>query len=146
MARKMITGWFLPLALSGALLLNYLFNAEWFQRQLGTVFPVVSSLEITSVEPTDVDGVEGVKITGDATKLHNCTYEGIDWYLGSPYGVPITAKFLDSPKQNQKGRIHWTNLLVGITPERLSETYGEVIHSCYGVVIRTPFYVTEYYR
>ena len=143
MAVRAIRGWWLPIVLAIAMVLYQANRIEWVQRAMGDAFPVVTGLVITSAEPTIVDGANGVMLAGDANKLRNCTYQGLVWYLGGAYGVPITARFLDRPAVNGIGHLSWQAIVVGITPDRLFETYGEVIHSCLGVIVRTPFYVGQ---
>lgn len=140
MASRLLTGWFLPVALTTFIAAHSILNAEWFQRQLGVYFPVVTEITVTSVEDVMVDEQQGVKLAGDALKLMNCKYLGIEWKLVGPQGVTVTARFSDPPKVNPTGELHWDGLLVGISRERLVSTYGEVVHSCFGVHIRSRLY------
>jgi len=131
----------LPIILAIAMVGIQVNRLEWAQRIAGGAFPVVTSLIVTSTIPTVIDGADGVMLSGNAEKLRNCTFQGLTWYIGGPYGVPIVARFLDRPAVYGVGHLEWSALVVGITQDRLFETYGEVIHSCWGVMVRTPFYV-----
>jgi len=141
MAVKVIKGWWLPLVLSAGMAASWANQTEWCQRLMGRMFPVVTLLTVTHAEPVLIDGEEGVKLSGWATKNYNAAYKGVYFNLVSPYGVPLTARFSDKPKNNAAGILHWDMLVVGIPPDRIYEAYGEVKHSFYGLMIRSPFYI-----
>ena len=141
MAVRLIKGWWLPLLLSSGMALSWANQTEWCQRLIGKAFPVVTLLTVTHAEPMLVDGQEGVQLSGWAEKNFNAVYQGVYFNLASPFGVPLTARFLDKPKNNAAGILEWDMLVVGIPPDRISEAYGEVKHSFYGLMIRSPFYI-----
>lgn len=136
----MLRSWWFPSVLSLGMAIYWTGQLTWAQRFVGDVFPVVTPLRIESVTPAEVDGLPGVRIAGSAEKLRGCTYQGIEWRLSGPFGVPLAARFEDPPRVNPVGRLAWAGLLVGITQERLFETYGEAIHTCWGVTVRTMFF------
>lgn len=103
------------------------FVGPWAETRF---FPVVSPLRITSISETP----EGNSlISGEATKLRDCSYEGIEWRLGRRDGlsVPVKAVFLDPPRARRPGVIEWKALVVGLTPEQLlTNSYANAYHSC----------------
>ena len=143
MVQRIIRGWIFPTVLSLIVTLGWIGQTVWAQRIVGNWFPVVTKMTVETVTPFSVDGVEGARLSGWATKLRDCTYQGIEFRLGSPYGVPIPARFLDRAADNKKGLLRWDGLLVGIEPNRINETYGEVIHECWGIRVRTAFFFAE---
>lgn len=112
-----------------------------FQRLLGDQYPVVGYFEIDGMTAEMVDGQSSVKLSGDAEKFRNCTWQSVHWFLSDRNGVPVPSRFLDPPKKNGTGWLHWDGLLVGISPDRITETYGEVTHRCGWFLVRSPFYV-----
>ena len=138
---KAMHGWPLPLALA-VLLGGWTFaTSERASRTLGGIWPVVSMLEIEDVEAVDVDGLAATRITGTAHKLRDCVFRGVSFYLHGPDDVPVDAKFIDKPAVNGVGKLEWDGLLVGIEPNRLWETYGEVEHNCSGIAVISPFFI-----
>ena len=140
---RLIYGWLLPLFLSVLMAAYWIGQTIPAQRFAGHMRPVVTLMHVESVKATVMDGLPSVVLSGTAEKLRDCTYRAIEWSLGGPYGVPVNAKFMDSPQVNGVGSLRWEALIVGITADRLFETYGEVIHSCWGVTVRTPFYIGQ---
>jgi len=140
---RLIYGWLLPLFLSVLMAGYWVVQTVPAQRFAGHIWPVVTPLRVDSVTPTIMDGLPSVVLSGTANKLQDCTYRAIEWSLGGPWGVPVHAKFMDRPQVNGVGGLRWEALIVGITADRLFETYGEVIHSCWGVTVRTPFYIGQ---
>lgn len=138
---KVVGGWLLPLVLAVALAGWTVATSDRASRTLGTVWPVVSLLEIIETVPEEVDGLASSLISGTARKLRNCGYRGISFYLGGPDGVPVDARFRDQPQVREVGVLHWSGLVVGIPPDRLWETYGEVQHNCNGVTVISPFFI-----
>ena len=116
-------------------------RSPFAQRWIGDRFPVVGFLSIENMRVELVDGQVGARISGSANKLRDCTFQSMHWFLGGPWGVPITARFTDPPRKNQPGVLHWSGLLVGISPDRIEETYGEVTHRCGLFLVRSAFYV-----
>lgn len=95
-----------------------------------TAFPVVGELEILSVERHE----DGVLISGRAVKHRDCSFVGIDWYLGERGGsyVRVPAEFLDPPQIRTPGTLEWSSLYVGLLPRQLSTSFADVIHECRG--------------
>lgn len=143
MANNVLKGWIFPTVVASIVAVYWLDQLPAIQRAIGSLFPVVSPLEITSIEPVEFNNTNGSKLSGHATKRLDCTYEGLEWRLVSPYGVPIAVQFLEPPHVNAPGEIFWSGLLVGIEPSRINETYAEVIHTCHGVTIRTHFFAGQ---
>lgn len=108
----------------------------------GRFNPVVSPLQVTSVEPAIVAGAPGSRISGTATiRRDTCDYLEIEWYLhGQSRSVKTTAFFADPADVRAAGTARWEALLVGVPPERLQDTTGDVRHQCGIFPISTPFY------
>lgn len=138
---RAVRGWALPLALTTSLCCWSFATSDRASRALGAVWPVVSVLEISNVTAEDVDGLPSSLISGKARKLRDCKYRGVTFYLGGPDGVPIEAKFLDKPQEREVGELFWSGLLVGVTPDRLWEVYGEVTHWCSSIEVISPFFI-----
>ena len=85
-------------------------------------------------------------IDAHATQLRACTYIRIDWFFGHRFGnrVPIHGEFLDIPSSEtigQPGPKVWKNLIVGIDPTRINETFANLVHRCHiGWDTVTPFW------
>lgn len=116
-------------------------NTPWVARQIGKVFPVVTPITVTSTAATSVGGADETVISGWAIKHYGrCKFQGVFFYAGKLGGVPVAAVFNDPPKVRSGGRQEWDGLMVAVPENGLWLLEGEVLHSCFGVNVRSPFF------
>lgn len=108
----------------------------------GSIYPVVSPVQVTSVEPVTINGIQGSRISGYATiERGQCDYMNIEWTLdGRQRSVAVTAFFADAANVRGPGRQEWQALMVGVPPYKLSQTSGDVRHRCGMFPVSTPFF------
>ena len=108
----------------------------------GRFNPVVSPLQVTSVEPAIVAGAPGSKISGFATiRRDSCDYLDVEWTLHSDNrSVRSTAFFADKAQVREPGTHQWEALLVGVEPDKLQYSTGDVRHECGVFPVVSPFY------
>lgn len=96
----------------------------------GTLNPVVTPLVIEATEPYDEQWTE---FTGHATKLRQCSFRRVDWYLGSREepNVPVPV-VMSEPAIRMVGRVPVEDWRAKIAPvERFkSNTFADVLHQC----------------
>jgi len=108
----------------------------------GEIAPVTSPLQVTSVETAIVNGVRGSRIRGEADiKRASCDYLNVEFDLhGDHKSVAVSAFFQDDAQVRGAGRHQWEALMVGIPPEQLRNSTGDVKHQCGLFPVMTPFY------
>ena len=109
-------------------------------RVHGMIAPVVTPIEIHKIAST-ADG--GSVIEAEAEKLRDCSYRGVEWFLGPPgANVPVVAAFTDPPQVRRPGFLYWEGLSVGIPPAQVTGlSRGYVLHECgYPWLVRSLFY------
>jgi len=130
-------------AFAWALVVLWIFSQSQTGAELyGRINPVVSPLQITSVEPAVVAGAPGSRIAGTAViRRDSCDYLDIEWTLhGDQRSARATAFFADPAQIREQGRANWEALLVGIEPDKLQYSTGNVRHECGVFPVVSPFY------
>lgn len=111
-------------------------------RLYGGVDPVVSVLQVERVDAVTVRGMPGSQIHGTAELLRpECDYISLEWTLeGANRSVRAPAFFADPAQVRQGGQTRWDALLVGVPPNKLASTKGDVRHECGVFPVTSPFY------
>ena len=111
----------------------------------GRINPVVTPLTITSIEPSQINSTPATRIQGFATiERESCDYLAVEWWLdGDRRSITVPAFFADPPQVRSAGRTRWDALMVGVTPEMLADTRGNVRHECGQFPVITPFYTPD---
>lgn len=92
-----------------------------------------------------VDGSDGISIQfwGQSARLRpECSFERIDWRLGSRIGqsVPIERLDLGPPELRANGVFSFGPWTVGIAPVSIfQQTYADVFHQCRVMGIELPW-------
>lgn len=119
------------------------------QRLGGTIFPVTSTLTITSVTPYENRPGGWSVVSGRFAKLRDCEFQGIQWFYVQPDAsvgeVAVITYFEDKPQVRDRGEHSFNRLIIRIATEHEIRNFsrGEVIHDCYdGWLWKTitPFY------
>lgn len=139
-AGNVISSW--PMFIIAAIGLFGMSQTDMVARWQGYFFPVTGPITITSIEPATVRGAPGSRIRGFAVKYReDCDYLSVSWRLvGGERSVSVPAFFVDTPKVREKGMQEWEGLMVGITPDRISQTQGDAHHQCGLFPVSTPFF------
>ena len=141
--KRALVGW--PIFILSALWLVWFSQTDIAAELHGRIHPVVTPLTVTSVEPATIQGAPAVRIEGFATiERESCDYISVGWYLnGSTRRVSVPAFFSDPAQVRESGRSEWSALMVGVTPEQLGDTRGNVRHECGRFPVLTPFFVPD---
>jgi hypothetical protein len=118
-----------------------------FSMYEGYFFPVVTPLEITSIEQSFdvVDGFDWFTVRGTFTKIRNCVPVTVRWY----YGLPGSSARIDAipvptlvgpdpalgtrPNNFELGEQQTSYLRVRLEPELIREnSHAYVYHRCHG--------------
>lgn len=132
----------LPAFIIGLLVLFGCMQTSWVARLHGDWLPVMTQVQVTSVEPYDMPtGQPGSKLSGYVTVNRLCDRGSISWQVNGPTGsAAITVADGDAPETPHLGRKEWSAILVGIAPDRLAETTGYIHHRCGGFPVTTDFF------
>jgi hypothetical protein len=129
-----------PVFIIGFLFLSWFALSSQPAKISGSLFPVVTTLEIKSVQAYEYNGMPATKIAGTIKKLRDCDFKAMNWYIGGANNGTVASTFLDAPQGRGKGVQYFTGILVGIHPSLLEHTFAEVRHSCLGMMTTTDFY------
>jgi hypothetical protein len=104
--------------------------------------PVVTEMQIESIEETLYRGRPASIIQGSAIKNRDCSFSGVEWVLRGEDGsdANVDAFFNDKPTVRHKGAQHWEALIVGVAPYRIPDTRGIVRHECGHFPVTTTLY------
>jgi hypothetical protein len=104
---------------------------------IGRHFPVVTPLNITSVEKIVNFGLDSSLIKGTSTKLRDCDQRTMSWFIGEGGNEgSVVSLFKEKPQSREKGLIEFTGIVVGLPPEKLDFARSEVGHDCFGGYVR----------
>lgn len=107
------------------------------------VKPVITPLQITSVEKI---GPNTTRIKGNATRLRNCDFIQLNWYLGRRGGqvAKVRVAFEDKPQIRDEGHTEWEGIIVGLLPDQIiNNSHANVVYRCWGPLgpkTNQPFY------
>ena len=130
----------LPVFISGFLFLAWFTLSSQPAKISGSLFPVVTMLQIESIEEYEYNGMPSTKLAGMITKLRDCDFKAMNWYIGGANNGTVASTFLDAPQGRGKGVQYFTGILVGIHPSLIEYTFSEVQHSCLGMATTSRFY------
>lgn len=127
-----------PVTVGSAAWLGLFAQTDMAAHLHGHIWPVVTPLTVDSVEPVTVRGRPGSRISGTVViERAQCDYIDVSFRLvGSGRSVNVAAFFMENAQQ-------WEALMVGIPPNRLSDTRGEVRHECGVFPVLSPFYLPD---
>lgn len=133
--------------LLGLLLLLAMQSAKYVESRF---FPVMRGTEITGLEAVGTIDRPLTRVSLSSTKIRDCDWIGIEWYLGEVDGraARVPARFEDKPQIRDKGFHKWDSLMIGL-PEGfiIDGSYGMVTHRCHGGwTTTTVFYPSEAYQ
>ena len=134
--------------LSGALLgLTSVFVYELGGEVEGRIWPVMGQLELSEPEAYPPPSYR-TRWKGRATKLRNCNFVRLEWYLGPRHGrhVEVEVEFTDPPEIRMAGELHWDGIVISLVPEAtLRNSHADVLHRCPGRpwLTRTPFFTSR---
>lgn len=133
--RKVVENGFV--AWSGIIFILALLLSGKTAHVIGTLFPVVTPLEITSITKTNLPGFPSSIITGTSTKLRDCDQRDMFWFIseGENEGS-VFSTFLDRPESRSTGPMTFKGIVVGLPPERIKFARAEVVHDCFGGNVR----------
>lgn len=121
-------GWVLPIVLSVCLVSIRLFGDQIGEVE-GGLMPVVSQIEDVTI--TSADG--GIVISGNATKMRDCDWRKTVFSLGDRSGGNIIlteTPHKDKPTVNGPGVLHWDNISVPISRDRMGGVFADAYHQC----------------
>lgn len=137
--RALLRSWFFFL-LMWVWIFTYI-QTDSAARAIGSIFPVVSTISIDTMRPTEVNGAPATVIAGTALKFRNCSFDSMRWYIESSEGVaPVTSFFRDPPEIRVSGVQTWSALIVGVSPDRIDELKAETTHWCGNLRVISKFY------
>lgn len=141
--KRLAFGW--PACVLSIMWLSLFVQTDMAARLQGWVWPVVSPITVTKVEPVTVNRTPGSRITGYADiERGQCDYIDVSFELqGSDKSVNVTAFFASPAKIRGEGTQKWQALMVGVPPSKLDETHGEVRHECGIFPVVSPFFVPD---
>lgn len=121
----------------GVLVIATLLSTGKMAEILGEYFPVMTPLEITSIEPTTTRDLPSSLISGTSEKLRDCNQQSMRWYIveGHQEGS-VFSLFLDRPQVHGKGPMVFKGIIVGLPPEDIKYSRAEVTHNCFGGNVR----------
>lgn len=99
--------------------------------------PVITRLTITDVRAVAVAGQdrEDTVIAGHATRLRDCDFQELRWWLGHRNGqrTRVGVTFLDKPEVREAGETSWTGIVVlDIDPEQVvRNSHATAVYRCY---------------
>jgi hypothetical protein len=102
----------------------------------GRFFPVVANTHIIHSIPV---GETSSRIWGEADRIRNCSFERIEWRLGTPRRSSLAAvKFEETAKVRDTGKFEFGPWRIALTPEQIHKrSYAVVFHRCH------PLWLTE---
>lgn len=141
--REYLFGWWM--AFCAVIFLLLFSQLEVAARIQGTIWPVVTPLVVSSVEPVQIDGTTGTRLRGVATiQRKGCDFRGVDWDLtDGKKSARVVAYFSDAAEIRTDGVQEWEALMIGVPPSRIGETVGHVRHKCGASPVETPFFNAE---
>jgi len=102
----------------------------------GQFFPVVSGTHITRAQVTDQFST---RIWGRAMKERKCSFDRIEWYIGTPDAYAFVDLHIEeASKARVGGGFGFGPWSIKLTPEEIrTRSFATVFHRCH------PFWVTE---
>jgi hypothetical protein len=100
----------------------------------GQIWPVSTPLTVTHVEADP----RGVRIHGNAPKMRDCDYRGVEWRFGTvASNVPIAGGFDDPPAVNEVASgavdiLNWDGIWAAVSPSQVGGTIAYAWHQCPG--------------
>ena len=132
-----------PVFIIGFLFLSWFALSSQPARFAGILFPVITPLNIESITEGQHNGLPATIIQGTITKLRNCDFKSMDWFIGGENNGTVLSAFLDPPQGRSKGVQHFSGILVGIQPDLFPTTFSKVSHSCSGITTISEFYTGD---
>lgn len=109
----------------------------------GWLFPVVSEVVLSDPRPAPPPAYRHAW-HGEAEKLRECSFVGMEWFLGSRNGLraSVVSGFTDPPEVRGQGGLVFSGILVSLDPAEIEASHADVIHQCpwRPWLTRTPFY------
>lgn len=142
--RKVVENGFV--AWAGVIFIMALLLSGKTANVIGTLLPVVTPLEITSITKTNLPGFPSSIITGTSTKLRDCNQRNMLWFIGGGEKEgSIFSTFLDRPESRSTGPMTFRGIVVGLPPEKIKFARAEVVHDCFGGKVRvvSPFFAGD---
>ena len=130
-----IFGWASTVAVTLAFLLIWLLSL-YAGKVEGALFPVVVDTKITSA---DRISSLNTRVTGSATKLRECSFVRIEWFLGTPkLSAYIPVVFEERSKVRTAEAFQFGPWILRMSPEEVRDfSYAIVYHKCH------PLWLTE---
>ena len=108
--------------------------------------PVSTVIQVDSVAVYPAE-VPSSKVSGEVTRLRNCVFHRVEWYLGDEAGrhVLVPSRFLDPPQTREEGRFYLQGVIVELPPEEIiRNSFAYAVHECSWFVlswtVRSLFY------
>lgn len=141
--KRAMVGW--PACILSLMWLMWFSQTDTAAEIHGKINPVVTPLTVTRIEPALINDTPATRIQGFARiERDSCDYLAVEWWLdGGQRSVSVPAFFADPAQVRSEGQARWDALMVGITPDQLGDTHGNVRHSCGRFPVLTPFFAPD---
>ncbi len=120
--------------------LSILFANAQIGNLEGRLYPVTSRATITHIDAVDATHV---RVWGRATRLRDCSFEGLRWYYGTRKNrVLVAMTFEEGTRLRPTGQMDFGPWLIQLTPAQLqNRSFAVATHRCHWLWrTRTVFY------
>ena len=114
----------------GLALLFVVFITAFGGRIEGKIWPAASPAVIERIERA---GEFRVRIWGHSSRLRNCSFEGLEWRVGSAsHNAGVAVEFEESSKARPEGGFSFGPWVLHLTETQLTDnSFAVVLHRCH---------------